>query len=87
MLDNKAERLEQLVAEADERIALLRALRDVEQQQQQQQRVPQVPEEPVDPLSLSVYELADEGRSPVEIAQQLDEQVGKVDLILALRRR
>lgn len=40
----------------------------------------------LDPLSASVYELADRGRSPVEIAQQLDEQVGKVELILALRQ-
>ncbi|HRP62424.1 MAG TPA: hypothetical protein PK400_03945 [Phycisphaerales bacterium] len=40
----------------------------------------------VDPLSRSVYELADTGRTPVQIAQQLDEQVGKVELILALRQ-
>lgn len=47
-----------------------------------------VPSAPLtlDPLSASVYELADRGRSPVEIAQQLDEQVGKVELILALRQ-
>lgn len=41
--------------------------------------------EPPDPLAASVYELADRGRTPVEIAQTLDEQVGKVELILALR--
>jgi len=39
----------------------------------------------IDPLSASVYELADRGRTPVQIAQYLDEQVGKVELILALR--
>ena len=41
--------------------------------------------EVVDPLTANVYELADRGRTPVEIARNLDEQVGKVELILALR--
>jgi hypothetical protein len=40
---------------------------------------------PADPLTTTVYELADAGHDPVQIAQQLDEQVGKVELILALR--
>ncbi len=40
---------------------------------------------PPDPLSASVYELADRGRTAVEIARCLDEQIGKVELILALR--
>ncbi|MEM8835647.1 MAG: hypothetical protein AAGD00_07495 [Planctomycetota bacterium] len=39
----------------------------------------------VDPLSSQVYALSDEGFPAVEIAQRLDEQVGKVELILALR--
>ena len=39
----------------------------------------------MDPLAEQIYELADAGRTPVEIAQDLDEQVGKVELILALR--
>jgi len=39
----------------------------------------------LDPLTASVYELADAGHSHIEIARQLDEQVGKVELILALR--
>jgi hypothetical protein len=39
----------------------------------------------LDPLTRSVYEHADTGLSALEIAQQLDEQVGKVELILALR--
>ena len=38
-----------------------------------------------DPLTKSVYELADAGTDPVEIAKKLNEQVGKVELILALR--
>ncbi len=41
--------------------------------------------ETIDPLAASVYELADRGCTPLEIARNLDEQVGKVELILALR--
>lgn len=41
----------------------------------------------MDPLTRSVYNLADYGRSSLEIAQELDEQVGKVELILSLRDR
>ncbi len=43
-------------------------------------------EEPLDPAVARIYELADAGRSPLEIAGALNEQVGKVELILALRR-
>ena len=39
----------------------------------------------IDPLTRSVYNLADYGRTSLEIAQELDEQVGKVELILSLR--
>ncbi len=45
------------------------------------------PEVELDPLTRSVYALADDGRSSVEIARKLDEQIGKVELILALRPR
>lgn len=38
-----------------------------------------------DPVTRRVHELADEGRSPREIALTLGEHVGKVQLILALR--
>lgn len=39
----------------------------------------------LDPLTRSVYELSDAGHDPVSIAQTLDEQIGKVELVLALR--
>lgn len=39
-----------------------------------------------DPLAADVYRLADEGHAPPEIARRLDEHVGKVELILALRQ-
>ncbi len=37
-----------------------------------------------DPLNERILELASEGRTPVEIAQTLNEHLGKVELILAL---
>ena len=43
-----------------------------------------MPTEP-DPLTRSVYKLADSGHDTVSIARELDEQIGKVELILALR--
>jgi hypothetical protein len=43
--------------------------------------------EPLDPATRSVYELADQGLSSLDIARQLDEHVGKVELILALRQQ
>ena len=104
-LDAKARRLENLLSQADERIAQLRELQgqpplDHGQQmlnndhhhapkdeQLQQNAVPR-PAQPVqeDPLALSVYQLADQGIDAQSIALQLNEHVGKVELILALRK-
>lgn len=39
-----------------------------------------------DPLHQEVYELADGGQSPLDIARRLDQQVGTIELILALRQ-
>lgn len=39
----------------------------------------------VDSFTQRVYELADAGEAPVAIARDLNEQVGKIELILALR--
>lgn len=36
-------------------------------------------------LKARVYDLADQGQGPQAIAQQLDEHIGKIELILALR--
>jgi len=38
-----------------------------------------------DPVMRGVYELADRGLAPVEIARELDQHLGAVELILALR--
>lgn len=47
-----------------------------------QRATDQIPE---DPLSRSVYQLADQGLDAYTIAQRLQEHVGKIELILALR--
>lgn len=39
-----------------------------------------------DPLHQEVYDLADAGEPPLAIARRLDQQVGTIELILALRR-
>jgi uncharacterized membrane-anchored protein YhcB (DUF1043 family) len=41
----------------------------------------------LDPLTRQVYALADAGRPALSIARDLNEQVGKVELILALRKQ
>ncbi len=100
-LDNKAQRLELLLQEADERIADLSKAKDAGLRAAGDSlagregafggpdpgpsKPSHDPPRPLDPLTQGVYELADTGRSPLEIAQQMDEQVGKVELILALR--
>lgn len=39
----------------------------------------------VDPLTAEIYRLADQGLSHIEVARRLNQHVGKVELILALR--
>ncbi|MCH8152106.1 MAG: hypothetical protein IH830_07010 [Planctomycetes bacterium] len=101
-LDNKAQRLELLLQEADERIAELSKAKDAGLSAADESvagregafggpdpgpfKPSHDPPRPLDPLTQGVYELADTGRSPLEIAQQMDEQIGKVELILALRQ-
>lgn len=91
-LDAKIIRIERATQEADERIAQLEALRDslndphaMQNAAANQLVTPQASPEQVDPLTQQVYALADQGKGPADIAQALDEHVGKVELILALR--
>ncbi len=100
-LDNKAARLEVLIQQADERISQMSQLpvvvgntqagsaiaSDVRSAHQPVQVSTREPTIAADPLTQSVYELADSGCLPIQIAQELDEQVGKVELILSLRDR
>lgn len=102
ILDNKAARLELLIEEADDRLAKLdRAnlgasvrTRPVEPDAGAFRTAPPEPT-PVaatpppasNPTHRQIYELADSGLGPVEIAQRLDQPIGQVELILNLRRR
>lgn len=47
---------------------------------------PATPANSHDPLHQEVYELADGGAAPLDIARRLDQQVGTIELILALRQ-
>jgi hypothetical protein len=101
-LDTRAAKLELLLKEADERIALLRSAGAHQADSAApmappnasegviiEARVPSIitrlPEPKIDPRHAQVYDLADEGLSPPEIARQLDRPSGEIELILALR--
>jgi len=114
-LDNKAERLEQLIVQAEDRIAQLNALESQASgaatakpftrkviSNGPPMRTPaseatssakgqalsvstRSESEPADSLRRAIYALADSGRTPVEISRELDEHIGKIELILALR--
>ena len=94
-LDNKAARLELLIQQADDRIARMSQDNEADgiAPNESQFTSPTAAAAAsglgvsIDPLTQSVYELADTGCQPIQIAQALDEQVGKVELILSLRDR
>jgi len=95
-LDAKAMKLERLIEQADQRIATLTG-KPVEVERSdvaERSREAASGEEEIettvgspDPLAEGIYRLADEGKDPGEIARQLDEHIGKVELILALRQQ
>lgn len=96
-MDARAAKLETLLREADQRIAELRRLQggtaDAAAKPNAAARAEDVAaagpaplEAPADPLARAVYRLCDEGLAPPDIARKLNEHVGKVELILALRQ-
>jgi DNA repair exonuclease SbcCD ATPase subunit len=92
-LDAKSTQLNQLIEQADRRIAELKRLEDraapaapPPTQVADELREPLEPESESD-LAQSVYRLADAGNDAIEIARSLNEHVGKIELILALRER
>lgn len=100
LLDERAARLELLIETADERLSRLEAHAATPAPQAPSRTSPQrapAPEprrrDPLswhddrDPINREVYRLADGGLPTVEIAKRLDEQIGKVELILALREQ
>jgi hypothetical protein len=89
-LDTRAAKLELLIREADEKIAALRAVTPAATTSPYAiptNSAPKAPERelPPNPEHAEVYALADEGKSPREIAAQLGRHDGEIELILALR--
>ena len=84
-LDERISALRSLLGEADERID------DVERGRESARQPPatgltQPGSQQGSQLAHAVYDLADAGHAPVEIASRLGEHVGKIELILNLRR-
>jgi len=82
-IDTRFAKLEAAIRDADRRIAVLRRLTH--------QDTPQTDDQPdaaagEDARHGIVYELADAGLSPVEIARELGKTPGEVELILKLRK-
>lgn len=96
-LDTRATRLELLLKDADEKIAILKELsahppRPFEidkplRDEQVQEIAPKAPMLDLDPTHAEIYRLADEGRSVSHISSALNRPSGEVELILALRQR
>jgi hypothetical protein len=102
-LDTRAQKLELLMREADEKIRQLQAAsdgstaghhRDDAEPEQNRSVAPDPgsgsapdPPDEPDPQHVEVYTLADQGRDAYEIAAQLGRQSGEIELILALRGR
>lgn len=87
-LDAKSIQLERLIDDADLRISQLQHAESPAAVPDPGAGGPEAPgpnNQPADPLAADVYRLADEGLEPPQIAQRLEEHVGKVELILALR--
>ncbi|MHB1158046.1 MAG: hypothetical protein ACYC26_14565 [Phycisphaerales bacterium] len=83
-LDSRAIKIEKLLREADQRIRRL-------EQMTGRSAPPEVetsgdsPE--ADELTRKVARLSDQGKAPAEIAAALEEHIGKIELILALRQQ
>ncbi|MCC6423890.1 MAG: hypothetical protein IT447_10465 [Phycisphaerales bacterium] len=89
-LDTRAAKLELLIKEADEKIAALRSTASMSAASSPSglmynEPPVTIPDEMLDPRHAEIYRLCDLGKSAHEIAQQLDQPSGEVELILALR--
>ncbi len=97
-LDTRSAKLELLIKEADEKLAMLKQRLGAGHEAQEKTeplaaqeavaapaQAPAKAPGPPPPQHADVYQLADQGRSPLEIARQLNRPSGEVELILALR--
>ncbi len=80
-IDTKFAKLEAAIRDADRRIAVLSRLSS-----QSAAGEPAPAPDGLDVRYTAVYELADAGNSPMDIARQLGKTPGEVELILNLRR-
>ncbi len=94
-IDTKLARLEAVIRDADQRIdRLSRLIRTTQGESAQEFTLDREgPDEAhsarsdiVDDRHAPIYELADSGKSPVEIAREVGQTTGEVELILALKR-
>ena len=92
-LDTRSQKLQLLIQDADERIEALKQLERLGDLPRVESTWPSIPPpareapppEPVDEQHQRVYTLADRGMIAGEIAKQLNQPRGEVELILALR--
>jgi len=85
-LDTRAAKLELLIKEADEKIAILRqSVSQVTQPHSSRINPVQAISSATDGRHVEIYDLADQGRSARQIAQQLHRPQGEIELIIALR--
>ncbi|MEM1072275.1 MAG: hypothetical protein AAGB48_11195 [Planctomycetota bacterium] len=95
VLDTRIETLDVLIGQADDRLARLeRSMRSQSPSDTGAHAGPRLQtaaasehgESTIGSAKREIYALADQGLSPSEIAQRLNQHTGKVELILALRR-
>jgi DNA-binding NarL/FixJ family response regulator len=86
-LDTRAEKLERLIREAQEKIDALESAAPGVVRPPVQPPAPRTGPGLFEPRHAEVYNLADQGRSLQEIAKTLDRPSGEIELILALRPR
>ena len=97
-IDNRYQKLETLIADAEQKIARLEQLKaELEKMGASRQQLaaaetsinsaplPSLTSAYEDPQHRAVYTLADRGKTTREIAQEIGKQPGEVELILALR--
>lgn len=84
-IDTRFCKLEVLINNADEKIRQLQELGS--DTQKPAAKSPAPGRQPIDPERQMMYQLADSGKSPVQIAQATNKTAGEIELILALRHK
>lgn len=94
--DAQADRLEQLIAQADQRLEHLESAlhtsadhviesKPTERSVSAAHNEDSVPSPAAESIVARIYEMANQGLAPIEIARRTGQHAGKVELILALR--